>query len=730
MASHLRVKLSRLAERESLRPDLGRGLRCMLGTMVPISLSLAGNLPVEVVFAALAAQSIALVDVRGAYSLRFTLLLAMAGILAAVSALGALAAEPAAAALGATVLIALATGLWRHLSSDYGPSLAVSSSLLFFIALALPGGTAAASHHLLGALAGGLWGVLLQVALWPIRPQHPLRVAVSDSWLASADLFAAMIPAASSAGLANAGEIAKHEAALRTAVDKAYAALSAAKAARPNPLISRLEQLNFTAVRLATRVVSFHSAQEALALEPGFNGLAPSFLPVLTALTNTARTVALAVVSRQPGHLATAEVRLRRLNHLLQALRDRLSAQTGDSTGWAQLVEIIRHIEEHLPEVGGALRATIGRADERAAFSLELLDLQTLTLRPLAAALNLNRHVDPALIRYTLRIAVLTLAGVALFKHFHLPHGYWLPFTMVLVLQPDYGATRQRAAERLGGTLAGSILASLLLWLQLPFGVLIAAAAATNFLFGYHIKRSYAVAVIFVTLFVVLLLEARGPVSITVTLERIGSTTAGGALALLAALVFWPVWEKNRFQPILTRALRANAAYLKLIAGRLASGGAYDAEVMQAKRRAEGANSAVFSSLQRMFGDPKNRQDRIEQIAALANGNQRLTRALNLLGLHLRPGAALPQPEISRFAECAAEALESIAAESSPNLQRVRDARLALDALRLPSHLALVAEDAPGPPHQNWVFTQLARATTELGAMLLALEAYRSDGTP
>ena len=48
--------------RESLRPDLGRGVRCMLSFMAPLLLSMEGRLPVEIVFAALAAQSIANVD--------------------------------------------------------------------------------------------------------------------------------------------------------------------------------------------------------------------------------------------------------------------------------------------------------------------------------------------------------------------------------------------------------------------------------------------------------------------------------------------------------------------------------------------------------------------------------------------------------------------------------------------------------------------------------------------
>ena len=355
-----------------------------------------------------------------------------------------------------------------------------------------------------------------------------------------------------------------------------------------------------------------------------------------------------------------------------------------------------------------------------------MFDLQTLTFRPLAAALNLNLRVDRALLRYTLRIAVLTLAGTAVMKTLHLPHGYWLPFTMVVVLQPDYGSTRRKAAQRLVGTLAGSILASLMLWLRLPFAAVMAATVATSFLFGYFIKRNYGVAVIFITLFVVLLTEANGPVTWTLTAERLACTAAGGGLALLAALIFWPVWERDHFRPILAGALRANDAYLGLIASRLAGGGVYDREVGGAKRRAESANAMVFSSLQRMAGDPKNRQDQLKAAAALANGNQRLTRALNLLAIHLAPGATVAQPELGAFAghaeaalEAMAEAIERPEAEARPSWP---GPGAALDGLRLPRRTRRAIDGPGAAPPSMGLRSQLARAATELSAMLVARE--------
>jgi uncharacterized membrane protein YccC len=614
-------------------------------------------------------------------------------------------------------------GMWRHLSSDYGASLAISSTLLFLLGLASPPGASVAAHHMESALAGGLWGVVLQVVNWPFRPQHPLRRAAADSWLAVADLFEAMAPGEPAGGTVRGQNVAEREAALRTTLDKTYATLAAATAARTGPLLARLERLNLAAARLATRVVAFNTALEALMAQPEFTALQPSFLPALTSLTNTSRTVALAVVSRQPAHLATADVRLRRLANLLQVLRARVATQTGATHAGGQLQEILRQIGQLLPEIRDALRATIDRAEERAAFSLELFDLNTWTLRPLAAALNLRWRADPALVRYTVRLAVLTVLGVVVYKVYALPHGYWLPFTVIVVLQPDYGSTRRRAAQRVLGTLAGSLLASLLLWLHLPLAGLATAMAATIFAFGFLVRRHYGVAVVFVTLFIVLLTEASGPVTIAFPAERIASTLAGGALALLAALFFWPVWERERFPPVLAQALRGNRAYLQLLAARLAGGGAYDAEAVGAKRRAEAANSAVFSSLQRMMGDPKNQQDGLEQAAALANGNQRLTRALTVITLHLTPGTPAAQPELENFARLAGGALETLAAGVESGAPATGELARLLDELerfRFPVSGPASAPDGRDAQRDPWVFAQLAQAGTELSAMILA----------
>jgi uncharacterized membrane protein YccC len=342
------------------------------------------------------------------------------------------------------------------------------------------------------------------------------------------------------------------------------------------------------------------------------------------------------------------------------------------------------------------------------------LDLHTWRLGSLGAALNLSSRINPSLARYVLRLGMLLVLSVAVYKSLEIPHGYWLGLTLVVVMQPDYGSTRQRAAERVAGTLLGSVVASGLLFLKLPHVMLLAAATLTAFFFALFLKRRYDVAVVFLTVMVVLLTEVGGPVSWQLTLERIACTLAGGGLALLASHLLWPAWEKDRFQPLMREAFLASCAYVELLCRRLREGTGRGPELIPAKRRLETANSEVFASLGRMYSEPKNQADILQDAAAMANGNLRLTHVLNLLFLHLasRP-SAISDVVFGKWEESACSALSVLATYwEEPDKRALRAALSRLEEVQFEGF----------GRHENphaWVYTQLVRTSTELSAMLL-----------
>ena len=703
------------------QPDLARATRATAGLILPLLLAETGRIPLHVIFAAIAAQNVAMADVRGSYSLRLAILSSGVFLLGLAAALGSMSSQHLWLALLLTALMAVVAGSLRHLSPDYGPPLAAPLVFVFLLASAENPGHAGVLNHLLSTWAGGCFGLLLQMALWPFRPQHPLRRATAECWQAAADMLETLNND-DLQGAARNDAMAARQTQLRGMLDRTLVTLDAAESTRMRPLVARLQKLHLLSARFCTQLLALDSAIETHGTDRPAAEEAAAFQPLLQSLENMARAVALTIVSRQPSHWTALEVRLRRLSNLLEAARTRLLARSAKLPLGRNLVNILRQIESLVPEIRSAARDTVDRASERGAFSLELLDLHTWRLGSLATALNLSLGIDPALVRYVLRLGTLLVFSVFVYKWLAIPHGYWLGLTLVVVIQPDYGSTRQRAAERVVGTLLGSLLASGLLFLHLPHAALLASAAIMSFLFALFLKRKYDVAVVFLTVMVVLLTEIGGPVSWQLTIERLGCTLAGGALAVLAAHLMWPAWEKDRFQPLVSEALRAGSQYTSLLCRCLREGTGRTADLIPSKRRLETANSEMFASLRRMYGEPKNRAEILQEAAAAANGNLRLTRILNLLLVHL---ASKPRPvtesALSEWEAAATSALDLLASAETDEAS----AALALSRLEAVE----LSDQGTNRDRDSWVFVQLARASTELSAMLIK-EIHGRDAEP
>jgi len=89
--------------------------------------------------------------------------------------------------------------------------------------------------------------------------------------------------------------------------------------------------------------------------------------------------------------------------------------------------------------------------------------LQSVSLTPVTSfweILKNNWTFESINFTAAMRLATVTTFTmfVSILLHWH--HGYWMAFTVLFVLQPDYGGTIQKAIQRLGGTILGVILAT------------------------------------------------------------------------------------------------------------------------------------------------------------------------------------------------------------------------------------------------------------------------------
>lgn len=153
---------------------------------------------------------------------------------------------------------------------------------------------------------------------------------------------------------------------------------------------------------------------------------------------------------------------------------------------------------------------------------------------------TLRAHLGPGTIhgRHALRLAATASAAQGAALLLGLNHGYWAALTAVFVLKAEHVQTVRRILDRIGGTAIG-VLFGILLTLAGAHGPapLLLAAAATVALAYTVFTANYLLFSVFLTGFVVLLLDLLGQGAAQTTVPRLLATCLGGAAALIASHV-------------------------------------------------------------------------------------------------------------------------------------------------------------------------------------------------
>jgi uncharacterized membrane protein YccC len=709
-----------------LRADATRAARAMVAFAVPWLVCHELQRPAEALFISMTAMNLSLPDLRGAYRVRIGILAAMILVAVGSAWLGVWCAPHPLGAVLAMGAVAVLGAVWRHLSADYGPSMAVSSALLFLLGLSQSGGWRDGMD--LAALAGlgGAFAALLHACHWWFRPQHGLRYSVAETCVAASDLVAAMRPGSATDPFARSQTIAKREGELRAALDRTFVILGAAKSPQQAALLAHLEEVRREVVHLAMRMIALNTSLEPILEHPDAERFLPVVDSVLKALSDAARSAAITLIMHRAENFAASDVRLRRCEHLIKTLDERLAAVPAADVAVCQVRVALTQVEQELPRLRQVLRQTVDYAVPLRFLSAGLPDLSARSVQSLGAWIRPAARLDPVLIRHGARMAVFTMIAVALYKYFDLSRGYWIAFTIMVVLQPDYGSTRQRAGARIAGTVGGIVLAGVLLWIQPSPLVVDALASAMAFLFAYHLRRNYGLAIFFVTINLVLVTDTLTPVRHDFMMERVLATLLGGGLALVAARIFWPIWEGRNFPALLAAAIRANRAFLLALSPWLGLPMGDVPELLMAKRRAENANRVVAASVERLLGEPAGLRENPERAAALATYNQRVTRALTVLAVQLPAAAAQNDSATSARVERLSAVLEHLAQVVEQGLDEARVALVTTELLSLESDFTATSNSPLGrpsvqAPSVSLTQVQLAKTIAEIRAMTLAL---------
>ena len=667
--SRTRRQLQLLVRRSHAAPAYAAGLRCAIATAVPLVASSAFHLG-GASWMSLAGFSVALADKGGSYRTRARTAAALALLGAVAAALGGIAGAHAWSAILAIALWAGAGTLARVLGGG-AISVGISSAVILIISLAAPAPTlGGALGRAWGVLVGSAWAALLSLVLWPLRPYRPIRRATAEVYRLLARHLAHV------AALLAPGAVRAEPAALdeeyrrfRQRLEDARALV--AESRRGRAAESERGERMLVLVELADQLFGLSVAATELA------SASPDEPP-----RGEPRSVAVPPGEKPPGERArpgsaTGPSRSA-FDETAAAARAIAAAVVREGAPATQTIELARRLSALADsELARADASVIDvRLLEVAAAAVETTASLEGELPPLAAArmappappapswmVQLRAAATPGSVtlQHALRVAITIAVAMALTYVLPLGHGYWLTLTVLIVLQPQTGATVLKTVQRVVGTVIGAALTAIAASVVTSPTAIIALIVVLIAICVSLLPVNYLLYSAFLTPPFVLLAELSAGDWHLAGL-RVENTLIGGTLALAGALLLWPSRDRSRFGELLAATLDACAAHLHAIAARWTDLDGAAAQAIAARRRSAAMAAAnADAGLESLLGSSAESGRVFEARMTLVTYARRvLISDVALATTRLIPGAGAMQPIVARFAEHAAAGLEEI----------------------------------------------------------------------
>jgi uncharacterized membrane protein YccC len=414
--------------------------------------------------------------------------------------------------------------------------------------------------------------VVLALLLWPVRVYRPARMAAARC-IRELSRQASAIAARDAEDPAGWREmLARRHRTIRETIEAARAVLAETRRGRRGE-IGRGERLLVT-VESVDQIFGMLIALEEIIDNLGAEAGAVVAGDLQAALTSAADQMAeiadrvivedeLPALPPTEWNAAAATARLTGLPALARAEADHALAIAvrihQDVAALAALIDSLTDEREPAPI------APLARGPEAGAAAASTGAIRVLAVKdvPEVSVLDALRGAlawDSVVLRHAARIAIVVLASVIVTQALELQRGYWATVTAVLLLPPLLPATITRGLQRVGGTIAGGVLATAIAALvQQPLGIGIAAILFAG-VCAAVLQLNYGLYALFLTPTFVLLAEVHARDTHLAAL-RITNTLLGAGLAVIGALVLWPSRESTQTGDRVADALDATAGY-------------------------------------------------------------------------------------------------------------------------------------------------------------------------
>ncbi|MFG2606651.1 FUSC family protein [Streptomyces sp. NPDC048514] len=247
--------------------------------------------------------------------------------------------------------------------------------------------------------------------------------------------------------------------------------------------------------------------------------------------------------------------------------------------------------------------------------------------------------------RYGLRLALCIGIAQALVSLVPVARSYWVALTITFVMKPDFGSVFSRALLRALGTVAGLVIAAVVL-AEVPLGRWdVPAMLVLAPLIPALTPRGYGFQTAAITPVILLLSDILNHQGTALLLPRLADSLLGCAIALTAGYLLWPESWHTRVGDRLADAVADTAAYVEAAFG---TGG--DPSVRaHMRRRLYRDLSVIRTEFQRALTEPPPTGRRAAAWWPLVVAVERIVDATTAARVRVRHGA--PSPSAGEIAQ-------------------------------------------------------------------------------
>jgi uncharacterized membrane protein YccC len=245
-----------------------------------------------------------------------------------------------------------------------------------------------------------------------------------------------------------------------------------------------------------------------------------------------------------------------------------------------------------------------------------------------------NFSFSSLVFRHSLRITLTLLIGFIIGKFLPFENVYWILLTIVVIMRPGYGLTKERTLNRFIGTVAGGFLGFLLLSFG-PTPLILGVLTIFFLILGLSFNPSnYKVGTLFITLHVLFIFAILNPTHNEIIIYRILDTLVGALLALFANHFFWPFWEFLNTNENIENSIKAIRNYIIQISLFYNNKQTINSNYRLARNQAFIEIGNLMASFQRMLQEPKSKQNNLQHVYKITVINNAMLSSAASLGTY------------------------------------------------------------------------------------------------